>query len=100
MLRLADIEGRADQKSRLVPCPLCDHFRAQRIRAQQTVGPMLLGRADWYDDGLRLLKVGTDFGPRRKVKLHSIFLFNLQARVRGAQALPSTPAARLPRGIA
>ena len=72
MLRLADIEGGADQKARFVARAPRDDFRAQRIGAEQAVRPMLLGRADGNEDGLRSGQIGLDFRPGGKMKLHSL----------------------------
>ena len=70
MLRLADIEGGADQKSRLVAGAAGDDFRAQRVGAQKPVGAMLFGRADGNEDGLGAGQIGLDLRPGGKMKLH------------------------------
>ncbi|MBO6635373.1 MAG: hypothetical protein JJ937_12590 [Parvibaculum sp.] len=70
MLRDADIEGRPDKEARFRARAMRDRLRADRIRADEPVRPVLLRRADGDHDSLRLLKIGLDFGPARMMQQH------------------------------
>ncbi len=70
VLRHADADGRADQGAeRLADLP-ADEFGADRVRADQPVRPVLLGRADRDDDALGVLEIGVDLFPGLQMQLH------------------------------
>jgi hypothetical protein len=75
MLRLADIEGRPDEKAGLVACAPGDDLGANAVGAEQTVRPVLLGRPDGDQDRLRFREIGLDLRPGGKMKLHGTVAF-------------------------
>ena len=72
VLRLADIEGRRHQNSRLIAGTLADDFRAKRIGAEQPVRAVLFCRADGNENGLRGFQIFVDFRPGGEMKLHIV----------------------------
>lgn len=66
----ADVEGGTDQDAAFIACAFRNEFRADGVRTQETIGAVLLGGTNGYDDAGRLLQVFLDFRPGRLMKLH------------------------------
>src|SRR6185312_7210942 len=63
MLRVADIDGRPDQRAHRLADAGADCLGADRVGADEAVRPVLLGRADRHDDALGCLEIILDLLP-------------------------------------
>jgi len=70
MLRVADIDRRADQRARGLADARRDRLGADRVRADEAVGTVLLGRADGHDDALGVAEIGLDLFPGLEMEQH------------------------------
>jgi hypothetical protein len=70
VLRHADADGGRDQRLEALAQALGHRLRADGVGAEQTVGAMLLGRADRKDDGRRALQIGVDLLPGLELQPH------------------------------
>lgn len=89
MLRLAHVEGRADQDARLVARAPRDHFGTERVGSEQAVRPVLLGRADGNDQRLGGGEIGLDLGPSGEVELHECLFSKKHCHPRPSDAQAS-----------
>ncbi len=67
VLSITDGNGRPDQGVQFVTNTSRNNLRADRIRADQAVRAVLLGRADWNNDAAALLQALFDFLPGAKM---------------------------------
>ena len=67
VLRIANRQRRPDQRIELLADATSDHFRTNRIGADQTIRPMLLGRADGYDNAAAVSQPLFHFLPGTKM---------------------------------
>jgi hypothetical protein len=71
MLRHTDRDCRGNQGAGPLADPPRDNLGANRIGADQTVRPVLLGRANRQDDPPAILQISLDFLPSLQLQLHS-----------------------------
>ena len=74
VLRHSDTDGRAHQGVLLLSDRARHHFRTDRVRADEPVRPVLLGRTDRNDDRGGPLKICFHLLPGAELELHGYYL--------------------------